>query len=465
MKKIQGIILYFTILLIANTSLLQAQGEYSNGDLDISSDVEIPSNVDGITTITGNLTIQGDITAFPDFSALKIVQGNVSINNLLDLNLDLTRGMEGIFPFLDSIRGNFVIENNSEIGRISGLEQLDSIGGNFHVLSNPALTNIPSLRALNKIEGSINISGNEKLATCCGVEKFLDGTVSPAPTSTISNNNTGCNNDTEITNTCSSSVNIFTDADIPADMNTRKKIVGNLLIAGSLTDFPTFPALEVVEGHININGVSQTEINNLFPALDSVRGDINIQSNASVKTISGLEELDSIGGNLNISFNAALTTLPDFNNLKFIEKDFSLTQNSVLTVLPSFTVLERIGRDLNISSNAALTTISDFSALESIGRDFSISSNTVLTTLPSFSMLNRIGRDLRILTNTDLVDCCGVLPFVVAGSTLLGGNALVIGNGAGCKMLRISWTPVHARSRHLPLTSLPPPLPEMLLST
>ena len=75
--------------------------------------------------------------------------------------------------------------------------------------------------------------------------------------------------------------NIFFDAHIPADMNTRKKIVGNLLIAGSLTDFPTFPALEVVEGHININGVSQTEINNLFPALDSVRGDINIQSNAS----------------------------------------------------------------------------------------------------------------------------------------------------------------------------------------
>ena len=47
MKNFQGIILYFTILLIANTSLLQAQGEYSIGDLDISTDVEVPSNADG----------------------------------------------------------------------------------------------------------------------------------------------------------------------------------------------------------------------------------------------------------------------------------------------------------------------------------------------------------------------------------------------------------------------------------
>ena len=303
----------------------------------------------GITTITGNLTIRGSITEFPDFAALKIVQGNVSINNLMDLNLDL----RDIFPVLDSIRGNFVIENNSGIGRASGLEELDSIGGDFHVLSNPALTNIPSLRSLNRIEGSINISGNDKLETCCGVAKFLNGTVSPAPASTISNNNTGCNTSTEVTNTCSFSVNIFSDANIPADMSTRKKIVGNLLITGSLTDFPTFPALEVVEGHINIFNTSQTEINNLFPALDSVRGSININSNSS-QTISGLEELDSIGGNLSFASNAALTTLPDLNNLKVIEEDFLLFQNSELTVLPSFAALKRIGGSLTLFNNDKL---------------------------------------------------------------------------------------------------------------
>ena len=313
----------------------------------IDDDSDIPSNVTEVTRITGDLTIRGLATAVPDFAALKVVEGNVTINNIRDILFNLA----DIFPVLDSIRGNFVIENTPS-EELSGLEELDSIGGNLHILSN-SMSFLPEFAELDKIGGSVNISGNQNLIDCCGLLKFLDGSVSPAPSTTISNNSTGCNTPTEITNTCLFSVEIKADADIPADMSTIKKIVGNLSIEGSLTNFPTFPALEVVEGNIGIFSELQTPINNLFPALDSVRGGLFISGNS--QTISGLEELDSIGGSLFISDNTQLTTPPSFSNLKFIEKGLTIAENSALTALPSFAALTRIGGGVVISNNAQLT--------------------------------------------------------------------------------------------------------------
>ena len=350
MKNIQKIILskyYLAVFFLASTAYLQAQTTYTSGDLTINHDSNSPSNVREISTITGNLTIHEFVTTFPDFAALKVVEGNVTINDIRSIDFNLA----DIFPVLDSIRGNFVIENTPS-SEISGLEELDSIGGNLHILSN-SIGFLSEFAELDKIGGNINISGNQSLIDCCGLLKFLDGSVSPAPSTTISNNNTGCNTPTEITNTCLFSVEIKADADIPADMSTLKKIVGNLSIEGSLTNFPTFPALEVVEGNIGIFSELQTPINNLFPALDSVRGILAISGNS--QTISGLEELDSIGGILFISDNANLTTLPSFSNLRIIEKGLSIIENSALTVLPSFAALTRIGGGLVIVNNAQLT--------------------------------------------------------------------------------------------------------------
>ena len=351
MENIQRIMrCYFGIIaifFIASTAYLHAQTDYTGGDLTINHDSNSPSNVREISTITGNLTIHEFVTTFPDFAALKVVEGNVTINDIRSIDFNLA----DIFPVLDSIRGNFVIENTPS-SEISGLEELDSIGGNLHILSN-SIGFLPEFAELDKIGGNINISGNQDLFDCCGLLKFLDGSVSPAPSSTISNNSTGCNTPTEITNTCLFSVEIKADADIPADMSTIKKIVGNLSIEGSLTNFPTFPALEVVEGNIGIFSELQTPINNLFPALDSVRGILAIIGNS--QTISGLEELDSIGGGLFIFDNANLTTLPSFSNLRIIEKGLSIAENSALTALPSFAALTRIGGGVVIFNNAQLT--------------------------------------------------------------------------------------------------------------
>ena len=67
--------------------------------------------------------------------------------------------------------------------------------------------------------------------------------------------------------------------DVPSDVTTITRIDGNLTIGGTISSFPNFVALEVVEGNLDINGITTasgntplTNLANIFPALDSVRG-------------------------------------------------------------------------------------------------------------------------------------------------------------------------------------------------
>ena len=71
------------VSLIASASFLQAQTDYTGGNLDIDAPGGVPSNVATITTISGNLTIGGTITSFPDFAALEVVEGNIEIYQTL----------------------------------------------------------------------------------------------------------------------------------------------------------------------------------------------------------------------------------------------------------------------------------------------------------------------------------------------------------------------------------------------
>ena len=102
MKRSILLACFLAIFLLSNP-FLQAQTPYSGGNLSISADGEKPSNVDAITTIDGNLTIGGAITTFPDFAALKVVEGNLVIDNITTATLT---DLNNIFPALDSVRGN-----------------------------------------------------------------------------------------------------------------------------------------------------------------------------------------------------------------------------------------------------------------------------------------------------------------------------------------------------------------------
>ena len=89
MKNIQRIILwmgYVAVILLAKPVPLQAQTPappYTSGDLLIVTDDGVPSNISSITHITGALDIGAEITQFPDFAALKVVEGSLAIGSIV----------------------------------------------------------------------------------------------------------------------------------------------------------------------------------------------------------------------------------------------------------------------------------------------------------------------------------------------------------------------------------------------
>ena len=177
MKNIQRIILltgYLALVLIANPVPLQAQTDYTSGDLTIDADAAEPSNVAAITRIDGNLTIGGSISTFPNFAALEVVEVDIVIDGITT-NALIT--LDDIFPALDTIRGDLIIYNNDFIQTITWFCALDSVGGSLIIgedississEGNPSLTTTPSFSALQTIGVWLSINSNDKLKTVSG---------------------------------------------------------------------------------------------------------------------------------------------------------------------------------------------------------------------------------------------------------------------------------------------------------
>ena len=94
-------------------------------DITITSPATVPGNAAEVVRITGNLTISGTITEFPNFATLEVVQGNLTIDNITTPSLTT---LADIFPALDSVYGNFHIQNQSVVETITGFVELDTIG-------------------------------------------------------------------------------------------------------------------------------------------------------------------------------------------------------------------------------------------------------------------------------------------------------------------------------------------------
>ena len=56
--------------------------------IEITQDSDVPADVSALTKIRGNLIIQGNISTFPDFSALKVVEGNSQYRSPLEPHID-----------------------------------------------------------------------------------------------------------------------------------------------------------------------------------------------------------------------------------------------------------------------------------------------------------------------------------------------------------------------------------------
>ena len=178
-----------------------------------------------LTRIRGNLTIGGTTGAtdgtFPDFAALTLVEGNLVISGLTDGTLT---DLAGIFPVLEEVQGDLLIQNNANVATITGfaslsevdgnvsigsatsgdgnaaltaapaLNALATIGGNLLIANNGVLTTAPVLSGLTSLGGDFTVQDNAQLASCCALLRVVDDVVTPTGTgtTTISGNAAGC---------------------------------------------------------------------------------------------------------------------------------------------------------------------------------------------------------------------------------------------------------------------------------
>ena len=236
---------------------------------------------------------------------------------------------------------DFSIEDNAKLTTVSGFSSLSTIigslniGGNFGD-GNPMLTTLPSFSSLTRINGSLRVIQNDLLSSCCSFLPFVDGTVDPGGSISISGNAEGCRSAREIETSCtvSAGLTIQTDEDVPENVAILKRITGTLTIGGTITEFPNFASLEVVEEDLIIESITTgtlTSLEGIFPLLTEVKGNLIVRSHTVVETLSGFPELSSIGGNLDITGNASLSTVSGFGFLTSFTGDLTVSSNVALS--------------------------------------------------------------------------------------------------------------------------------------
>ena len=206
--------------------------------------------------------------------------------------------------------------------------------------------------------------------------RIAEGTIVPGGAINIVGNAGGCNTLPEIrSSSCaytSGDLLISADGHVPRNVTSITRITGDLNIDGTITTFPNFAALEVVEGELSISGITSTSLTaltNIFPFLDSIGGDLTINS-THIRTISGFAALDSVGSGIFIERNNVLESFSGFGALTTLGTHLFINDNAKLTSLPSFSALKSVGDALTIQDNVALTSFSAFSALTSVGGNF-----------------------------------------------------------------------------------------------
>ena len=122
-----------------------------------------------VTRINGDLTIRAAITSFPDFAALRVVEGDLSI---LDITTSSLAVLDDIFPKLDTIHESLRIHSQSVVQTITGFRTLDSLGGSLSVYNNASLRTLPLFSALKYIDNNFVIEDNDALTTVASFQSL-----------------------------------------------------------------------------------------------------------------------------------------------------------------------------------------------------------------------------------------------------------------------------------------------------
>ena len=139
---------------------------------------------------------------------------------------------------LTRVDSTIAVSGNPLLTTISGFAKLDTIGKNFDINNNASLTTVSGFDVLKNIGEDISISNNDVLSSCCGLLRIAQDDVTVDGEIFIFDNATGCSTDEEIIRFCLETLVINSDADVPADASSLRRITQNLFIRGTISAFP-----------------------------------------------------------------------------------------------------------------------------------------------------------------------------------------------------------------------------------
>ena len=227
------------------------------------------------------------------------------------------------------------------------------------------------------------------------------------------------------------------------------KIIGNVVIKGSVTDLSVFNTIDAITGYLRAEGLTglralsqetspgsgnyvgltnlkmvggyfivgqgefqpgdfvgsaNTSLDSVgyFPHLDSIGGFFEIRDNESLNAVGSFPVLRSIGGRFRLRENPQLLHIPDFDGLVQIGQEITIEENERLITVGSFPRLETIGGDFNFTNNRQLTMRGTYPVLRSIGNNFKVDNCDKLQKINNFPSLTTIKNNLQIRNNAVL---------------------------------------------------------------
>ncbi len=340
---------------------------------------------------------------------------------LLNSNTDPIRNLSG-FSNIDSIRLSLVIQNQSELVSLVGLEKLRTVA-NIQITNCPKLQNMVGLDNLKRVNGSIQLNKINNLTSLSGLNSLdsilYDIDLNELPTL---NNLEGLH---LIKNVGNLKIRFCSALTQLTGLENVEKIKGSLLIS----DCPVLNSLAKLEklkyirnDFIISNNNAMIEISKIN-ALEYIGDDLEITFNKNLRNIIDFAALNKIEfGGLKMSYNNLLETVNGFNKLKIVKKGIEITDKSLIT-LKGFNDLLSVGfnfenfsnlvevsgfenlkkaTEVNFIFNDKLAVIPAFNAVDSITGNITIKSCPLITDIIGFNIIKYIGGELIINNNNNL---------------------------------------------------------------
>ena len=230
------------------------------------------------------LTIQAQDITLTTQSGVDTIRNTLGGSTVVTGNLTITSSRSGItnldsLYFLTEIRGDWMIQNNSNLENIVGFDSLTNIGGSFLIEENPSLRKVHAFSALRKIGGDYQISNNANLEVITGLpvlDTILGG----------------------FSILGDASVRGHTSLDSLGDYSSLRHIGGNFRLDSNSFDLVflgDFSMLETIGGRFQIHDNTRLRDTPQFPRLRSIGKNISISNNDSLRYLYEFPALTSVG--------------------------------------------------------------------------------------------------------------------------------------------------------------------------